>query len=137
MGAYKGIIVLDFPATDQRDLPAEKSAEFRYEPAPILNFTLPHNKNAKSERLEVPKIYSIPLNILLQLREPIVEPGSRNMRVNALAVLVPKAAPYFDDFVVAWKNKVRLSGKIGNVQTIPKSPAVNQTADEHFRGGVP
>ncbi len=59
------------------------------------------------------------------------------MRVNALAVLVPKAAPYFDDFVVAWKNKVRLSGKIGNVQTIPKSPAVNQTADEHFRGGVP
>lgn len=59
------------------------------------------------------------------------------MGVNALSMLMPKAASHFDDLLEPRKDEVGLAGKVRNVESIPEPHAMNQTAYDHFRLHAP
>lgn len=55
------------------------------------------------------------------------------MRVDALAVCVPEAASDFDDPVQPGQHEIRLTGKVGDMEPIAESHAMNETAHQEFR----
>src|SRR4051812_8262195 len=48
-------------------------------------------------------------------------------------MLVPKAAPHFDNLLQSWKYEVRFTGKICGVEPITIPHSVNDTPNKKFR----
>lgn len=58
------------------------------------------------------------------------------MRIGAQTMLMPETAMNEDYFARGGKNDVRLSGKVGTMQTITKTEAMDQPADKEFGFGI-
>lgn len=55
------------------------------------------------------------------------------MRVNALPMLMPEAATNFYDFLEPGKDKIGLARKVGDMEPIAESHAMNETTHQEFR----
>lgn len=97
---------------------AEETAYSCNETILILHFAFPYNQHTETKRLQLFKIRSIPASVPFQFRKPIVEPGFRNMRVDTLAMLMPKASTNFNDFLEPREYKVRLARKLVYMEPI-------------------
>src|SRR5579871_823630 len=78
-------------------------------------------------------VRSISLNIALQLGKPVVEPGFWDVGVDALAVLVPKAASYFNNLLQSSEHKIGFAGELCYVQPVAKPHSMNHAPHCHFR----
>lgn len=86
----------------------------------------PNHQHAPAESLELLNILVIPLLVSAELRNPVIDPRLRNMRIVAASVLVPKAAPNLNNLPEPWKDEVRLSWELRRVQAESVAQCVHQ-----------
>src|SRR5579871_1469054 len=102
----------------------------------IADFALPNHQDCPAHLPQRFLVHSITLNVAFQFRTPIVQAGFRNMRVDALSMLMPEAATDLDDLVQPGKNQIGFAWKVAHMESISEPHAMYQTAHQHFRRSV-
>jgi len=60
-------------------------------------------------------ILLVPSPVSLKLRTPVFNMGLRDMRIDALPMLVPEATANVNYFIQSRKNEIRFAGKTRNM----------------------
>ncbi len=99
----------------------------------ILCLAFPNDQYVPSEIPETPLHPSIPANVVIEFRLPVLRPGLRTRRSLATGMAMPKASMNKDDLAPRGEDEVGRAGEVASVQTEAIAERVGQAADAHFR----
>ncbi len=96
----------------------------------------PNHEHAPAESLEFPPLTRVAPHVALQLISPVGHSRFWNPVASRTVVLVPEATMHEDHGAETGEHQIRPSWQVSNMQSIAITEAMDEGADETFRGRV-
>ena len=103
----------------------------------LAKFALPYNHHSPSLSSQLSLDTSISAFIRFELRLPKIQFRLRPSRAFKCAVPVPKTSVHEDYFACSREDDIRRARQVFRVQSISIPHAMNESANDHLRLGVP
>lgn len=96
----------------------------------------PNHEHSPAESLEFPPLTRVAPHVALQLISPVGHSRFWNPIAGRTVVLVPEATMHEDHGAETGKHQIRPSWQVPNMQSIAITEAMDEGANETFRGRV-